>query len=155
MVRMRLLITVAVALAVSPACGQSVMPSDLPALPSDAVGPPASEAPPSNAGTPSLDPGATGGSIPPLACEDWVVGIADFPQKATGGGVSGILEATRTTQAVNHEADDQIQQVENTTRIVRDGEVVFEGEWHLADDGTWLLAQYKACQMPIPSRPEE
>jgi hypothetical protein len=83
------------------------------------------------------------------------MGISDFAAGATGGGVSGILEATRTTQAVNHESDDQIQQIENTTRIVRDGEVVFEGEWRLADDGTWLLAQYKACQMVIPSRPEE
>jgi hypothetical protein len=83
------------------------------------------------------------------------MGISDFAAGATGGGVSGILEATRTTQAVNHESGDQIQQIENTTRIVRDGEVVFEGEWRLADDRTWLLEQYKACVASIPSRPEE
>lgn len=70
-------------------------------------------------------------------------------------GVADILEATRTTQAVNHEADDQVQKTGDTTQIVRDGEIVYFAEWRGDGAGGWLLEQYKACQMVIPSRPEE
>jgi len=85
----------------------------------------------------------------PLTCADWVMGIADFAQGATG--VNGnLLEATRTSPVVTHEADDSVTQIRNTTQIERDGAIIFFGEWFLADDETWLLGQYSACTDFIP-----
>jgi hypothetical protein len=151
---MRLVITVAVAVILLTSCGQSVMTSDHAVLPSDTVVPPASESPMSGASAGSPVPETTSTPLAPLACKDWVIGINDYVGGA-GGGVTDIVEATRTTQAVNHEADDQVQKIGDTTQIVREGEVVYVGEWHRAEDATWLLDQYKACRMAIPQRPEE
>jgi len=38
---------------------------------------------------------------------------------------------------------------------VHDGEIIYFGEWHRAEDGTWLLGQYRACQSFIPPEPAE
>ena len=91
--------------------------------------------------------------MPPLTCEDWVVGISDYAPGASG--VADILEATRTTEAVTHAANDQVQKIGFNTQIVHDGEIIYFGEWHRAEDGTWLLDQYRACQSFIPPQPEE
>ena len=69
--------------------------------------------------------------------------------------MTNILKATRTTEAINHEANDQVQRIGATTQIVRDGEIIFVGEWHLDGAGGWLLDQYKACVPFIPPQPEE
>lgn len=109
----------------------------------------ASKATQSGEGTGSATPRAKDEPPEPLTCEDWVVGIADFAPGAKGR-VTTILEATRTTEVIDHEANDQVQQIGATTHIVRDGEVIFVGEWHLDGAGGWLLGQYSACTDAIP-----
>ena len=146
MARTRLLIAAAVAVVAVTACGRA-------AVPSGTVAPPASEAPPSSATARSPAPDATGGSMPPLTCDDWVVGIIDYRSGASG--VADILEATRTTEAVTHAESDQVQKIGFNTQIVHDGDVIYFGEWRRAEDGTWLLEKYRACQSFIPPEPEE
>ena len=141
---MRQLIGIGMALMAASACGQPASPSRM-----VMVGPPASEAPTSGPGSGPATPRVNDPPPEPLTCEDWVVGISDFALGAKGR-VTTILEATRTTEAVNHEANDQIQQIGATTQIVRDGEIIFVGEWHLDGAGGWLLGQYSACTDAIP-----
>ena len=145
MARTMLLIAAAVAVAAVSACGRA-------AVPSGRVGPPASEAPPPQASPGSPGPHATTGWIAPLTCEDWVVGFNDYMFGASG--VADLLEATRTTSAVTHAESDQVQKIGFSTQIVHDGEIIYFGEWNRAEDGTWLLVQYRACQSFIPPEPE-
>jgi len=145
---MRLLAGVGLALMAASACGPPAPPSRM-----VMVGPPASETPPSALAEPAT-PRANDKPPEPLTCKDWVVGISDYAAGAKGS-VTNILEATRTTEAINHEANDQVQQIGATTQIVRDGEIIFVGEWHLDGAGGWLLDQYKACVPFFPPQPEE
>jgi hypothetical protein len=144
--RTMLLIAAAVAVAAVSACGRA-------AVPSGRVGPPASEAPPPQASPASPGPHATTEWIAPLTCDDWVVGIIDYMSGASG--VADILEATRTTEAVTHAESDQVQKIGFNTQIVHEGDVIYFGEWRRAEDGTWLLEKYRACQSFIPPEPEE
>jgi len=144
--RTMLLIAAAVAVAAVSACGRA-------AVPSARVGPPASEAPPPQGSAGSPGPHATTGWIAPLTCDDGVVGFIDY--EAGASGVADMLEATRTTSAVTHAANDQVQKIGFNTQIVHDGKIIYFGEWHRAEDGTWLLEQYRACQSFIPPEPEE
>jgi hypothetical protein len=142
MPRTRLLTLATIAVLLAGGCAQP--------LPSDPRGaPPASEAPPRGEDTGAATPRAKDEPPEPLTCEDRVVGVSDFAPGAKGG-VTNILEATRTTEAINHEPNDEIEQIGATTQVVRDGEIIFVGEWQLAEDGTWLLGQYSACTDAVP-----
>ena len=146
MARTKLLIAATVAVVAMTACGRA-------AVPSGTVGPPASEAPPSGLGVGPASPTANDKPPEPLTCEDWVIGISDYPPGATG--IADPLEATRTTEAVNHLASDVVTRTGHNTQIVRDGEIIYFAEWHPAEDGSWLLGEDRACQSAMPPRPEE